>query len=102
MPVDRRQFLQHGVFAAAACAASPFFAWGRRRPDLDSGPDHGHAFAHPLDVSRQSFEGLIGASFQVSPRSGKGSPVWLRLQAVEDPPALIPVNPASFAVMPKT
>ena len=102
MPVNRRRFLQNSVFAAAACAASPLFAWGRRRPDLDGGPDAGHAFTHPLAVSRQSFEGLIGASFQVSPHSGSGSPVWLRLQAVEDPPALVPVNPASFAVMPKT
>lgn len=102
MPVDRRRFLQHSVLAAAACAASPLFAWGGRRPDLDGGADHGHAFAHPLTVSRQSFEGMIGASFQVAPRSGSGSPVWLRLQAVDDPPALAPVNPASFAVMPKT
>lgn len=101
MPVNRRRFLQHSVFAAAACAASPLFAWGGRRSNVDGGPDHGHGFSHPLDVSRQSFEGLIGASFQVSPRSGKGSAVWLRLQAVNDPPALVPVNLSSFAVLPK-
>jgi len=105
MPVNRRRFLQQSAFAAAACAASPLFAWERRRPDLDGGPDggpdHGHDFAHPLAVSRQAFEGLIGASFQVSPRSGNGSPVWLRLQAVEDPPALVPVSLGSFAVLPK-
>jgi hypothetical protein len=101
MSVNRRLFLQQSALAAAACAAGPLFAWGERRPDLDGGPDAGHSFMHHRAVSRQSFEGLLGASFLVSPRSGSGSPVWLRLQAVEDPPPLAPVNLGSFAVLPK-
>ena len=100
MSVNRRLFLQQSALAAAACAAGPLFAWGERRPDLEGGANPAHGFTHRQAVSRQSFEGLIGASFKVSPRSGNGSAVWLRLQAVEDPPPLAPVNPASFAVLP--
>jgi len=100
MSVNRRLFLQQSALAAAACAASPLFAWGERRPDVDGGANPAHGFTHRPAVSRQSFEGLIGASFKVSPRSGNGSTVWLRLHAVEDPPPLAPVNPASFAVLP--
>jgi hypothetical protein len=110
MSVNRRRFLQDSALAAAACAATPFLpslAWAQQRPEPGSsefeiGPHTGHGFtARHLDVERQSFESLVGSSFMVSPRTGNGSPVWVRLVAVEDPPSLAPVNPASMAVPPK-
>jgi hypothetical protein len=101
MSVSRRRFLKHGAFAAIACAAIPSEALTGRRPDLDpaiTGTDiHGHA-----GVARSAFEGLIGSPFKVTTKSGNASPVWLRLIAVSDLPAIEPVNVGSMAVAPKT
>jgi hypothetical protein len=48
---------------------------------------------------RQAFTGAVGSSFEVTSESLK-QPVWLRLLAVNDAPALTPVNTASMAVPP--
>src|SRR5215467_5548294 len=106
MPVNRRRFLQDSALAAAAFAATPFLSWAQQRPENASSefgiiPRGGHSSAFHMKVDRQSFQDLVGASFKVSPRTGDGSPVWLRLSAVDDPPALAPVNTAGMAVPPK-
>jgi hypothetical protein len=109
MSVNRRRFLQDSALAVAACATTPFLsslAWTQQRPEPGSsefqiGPHTGHDIAFHTGVDRQSFQGLIGSSFKVAPRTGNGSPVWVRLVAVNDPPSLAPVNPASMAVPPK-
>jgi hypothetical protein len=102
--------MQDSALAAAACAATPFLAslsWAQQRPENVSsesqiGPHANHgATAGHLGVTRQSFADLVGSSFKVSPQTGDGNAVWVRLTAVDDPPALAPVNPASMAVPPK-
>jgi len=109
---SRRIFVRHGVLIAAACAANPFSAMalgGRRIPsgsseeaDLrkSSGAgsgnwqDHAAALDH---LDRTAFSGAVGTNFKVFTATGK-LPVWVTLLAVEDLPAIAPVNPASFAV----
>jgi hypothetical protein len=60
----------------------------------DNWQDHAAALDH---LGRNAFSGAIGSSFKVF--SGAGQlPVWVTLLAVEDLPAIAPVNPASFAV----
>lgn len=109
---SRRIFLRHGVLAAAACAANPFSAMafgGRPTPiggseeaDLqrttETGSDNWQDHAAALDhLDRSAFSGAVGTNFKVFTTAGQ-SPVWVTLLAVEDLPALVPVNPASFAV----
>jgi len=109
---SRRIFLRHGVLAAAACASNPFsaMAFGARRTPIggnedgdpqrapvagsDNWQDHAAALDH---LGRNAFSGAIGSSFKVFTAAGQ-LPVWLTLLAVEDLPAIAPVNPASFAV----
>jgi uncharacterized protein DUF6916 len=109
---SRRIFLRHGVLAAAACAANPFSAMafgGRRTPiggseegssqrtsgaGSDNWQDHAAALDH---LDRTAFSGAVGTNFKVFTATGQ-LPVWVTLLAVEDLPALAPVNPASFAV----
>src|SRR5215471_7139441 len=105
MSVSRRRFLQHGAIAAAACVAVPLEAWGGKHPAAASNSSNGnagaamwHHSAHRA-LDRGAFAGLIGASFRVTT---PGGPVWLRLSAVNDPPALAPVNTASMDVPPKS
>ena len=112
MAFSRRIFLRHGVLAAAACAASPFSAMafsGRRTPIGGSeegtprkasgtGSDNWQEHAAALDhLDRTAFSGAVGTNFKVFTATGK-LPVWVTLLAVEDLPALAPVNPGSFAV----
>jgi len=111
---SRRIFLRHGVLAAAACASSPFSAMafdGRRTPiggteegdsrkTPGSGSDNWHDHAAALDhLGRNAFSGAVGTNFKVF--TAGQLPVWVKLLAVEDLPAIAPVNPASFAVMNK-
>jgi hypothetical protein len=103
MSVSRRRFLKHGAFAAIACAAIPAEALSGRKHDID-GSGSGDLLRNPLShstsgVNRSVFEGLIGSSFKVTPQSG-GSPVWLRLTAVQDLPAVAPVNMGLMSVAP--
>src|SRR5215471_2519243 len=102
MSVSRRRFLKHRALAAIACAAVPSQAFNGRKRDLDGSGDVGrNLLSHPaLNVNRGVFEGLIGSPFKVTPKSGNGSPVWLRLTKVEDPPALAPVNVGLMSVAP--
>jgi len=107
---SRRIFLRHGVLAAAACASNPLMAFGARRGPIagnevgdpqripgaasDNWQDHASALDH---LGRNAFSGAIGSSFKVFTGAGQ-LPVYLTLLAVEDLPAIAPVNPASFAV----
>lgn len=109
---SRRIFLRHGVLAAAACAANPFSAMafgGRRTPiggseeggsqrtpgaGYDNWQDHAAALDH---LDRAAFSGAVGTNFKVFTATGQ-LPVWVTLLAVEDLPAIAPVDPASFAV----
>jgi len=107
--VSRRIFLRQGVLTAAACATTPLLALGSKRPtggdnprELSSHPSSGsgswqeHAAA--LDhLGRAQFTSAIGTNFKVLVE-GSAQPVWVTLAAVEDLPALVPVNPASLAV----
>jgi hypothetical protein len=97
--------LQHGAFAAAACVAAPLEAWGGKHPSAASNSSNSnagaalwHHSAHQ-DLNRDIFAGLIGSSFKATT---PGGPLWLRLSAVNDPPALAPVNPARMDVAPKS
>ena len=118
MAFSRRRFLQHSAMAAAACAAAPLPGWGRgvNKPAGQGAPAQAHQATPPkfppaqltpgaMDalghMSRQDFVQAIGEAFQVTPGSPKASPVFLRLLAVNDLPALAPVNPASMAVSPR-
>ena len=109
---SRRIFLRHGVLAAAACASNPFSAMafgGRRIPIAGSeegdsrktpgaGSDNWQDHAAALDqLGRNAFSGAVGTHFKVFTAAGQ-LPVWVTLLAVEDLPAVAPVNPASFAV----
>jgi hypothetical protein len=107
---SRRIFLRHGVLAAAACASNPLMAFGARRNpiggDEEGGPqrnpgavsDNWQDHAAALDrLDRTAFSGAVGSSFKVFSGAGQ-SPVWVTLLAVEDLPAIAPVDPASFAV----
>src|SRR5215471_753378 len=97
--VSRRSLLHHGIVAAIACLAKPLTAWcAKKNPQsgnsnqnkiTDSGWPHLH---------RASFTRAVGSSFQVTPPSG--TPVWLRLLAVEDLPVLSPPNLGAMAVQP--
>ena len=104
MSVSRRRFLKHGAFAAIACAAIPAEALSGRKHDID-GSGSGDLLHNPLShqalsVNRSAFESLVGASFKVTPQSGAGSPVWLRLTKVEDLPVIEPINVGLMSVPP--
>ena len=107
---SRRIFLRHGVLAAAACASNPLMAFGARRNPIGgneegdpqrtpaAGSDNWQGHAAALDhLGRNAFSGAVGSSFKVFTGAGQ-LPVWVTLLAVEDLPAIVPVNPASFAV----
>ncbi len=115
MAFSRRIFLRHGVLAAAACASNPLMAFGARSGPIggneeggtqrtpvvrtpvagsDNWQDHAAALDH---LDRNAFSGAVGTNFKVFTGAGQ-LPVWVTLLAVEDPPAIAPVNPASFAV----
>ena len=111
MAVSRRIFLHHGILAAVACAASPVFALGSQR-SVGGSEDTGALSRQPSiggsnnwqdhaaalqGMSREQFAGVVGTNFKVT-LPGNAQPVWITLQAVEDLPAIVPVNPASFAV----
>jgi len=107
---SRRIFLRHGVLAAAACASNPLMVFGARRIPIggneegdprrtsgagsDNWQDHAAALDH---LGRNAFSGAIGSSFKVFTGAGQ-VPLWVTLLAVEDLPAIAPVNPANFAV----
>ena len=109
---SRRIFLRHGVLAAAACAASPFSAMALSGPRIplgsneetdlrksygagsDTWQDHAAALDH---LDRTAFSGAVGTNFKVLTGADQLS-AWVTLLAVEDLPALAPVNAASFAV----
>ena len=99
MTVSRRRFLRNSAFTVAACTVQPLYAWTGNKPPVD-----GSAFTHTPSahvVSRQAWERLVGSDFEVTPASGKGTPVWLRLLAVDDLPPVEPVNTGIMAVKPK-
>jgi len=107
MAVSRRNLLRHSFVAAVAFAAGPFKAWGATKPQMpkDQAPNnnqrHNNVTGGTLQhLDREAFDQEVGSSFQVTPVSGKPSSGWLRLLAVKDLPALVPVNPASMAVLP--
>jgi hypothetical protein len=107
---SRRIFLRHGVLAAVACASNPLMAFGARRAPIggneegdpqrasgagsDNWQDHAAALDH---LGRNAFSGAIGTNFKIFTATGQ-LPVWVTLLAVEDLPAIAPVDPASFAV----
>jgi hypothetical protein len=99
MSVSRRKLLQHSILAAVALAARRLYAGTGQKAGSDGPPDRAQddTLKH---LDRAAFTSAIGSGFQVSPTTGKSSPVWLRLLAVDDLPALAPVNPALMAVPP--
>jgi hypothetical protein len=107
---SRRIFLRHGVLAAAACASNPLMVFGARRVPIGgneegdpqrtpgASSDNWHDHAAALDhLGRNAFSGAVGTNFKVFTGAGQ-LPVWVTLLAVEDLPAIAPVDPASFAV----
>ena len=98
MSVSRRRFLQNGALVAIGCAANPLFAESGHGKTSDSGKNGTQTTMIPAP-QRQAFANAVGSSFQVS-GDGISQPVSLQLQAVNDPPALAPVNTAAMAVPP--
>ena len=101
MSVSRRNLLRNSILAAIAFAASPFRAWsGQGKSGQKSGPSNvnNDGWEH---LDRAAFNKAVGTGFKVTPISGSGNSVWLRLLSVQDLPALVPVDPASMAVPPK-
>lgn len=99
MSVSRRTLLQRTILVMAACAAAPFPAWAAKKNSSanenvvdNAGLEH---------LNRSDFEAQIGSGFEATPTSKKSASLWLRLLAVSDLPALVPVNPASMDVPPK-
>lgn len=106
-------FLRHGMLAAVACASGPLMALGSRsRPigsdeegslgknfSSHSGSDNWQDHATALDrLGRDAFSGAVGTNFKVFPSAGESAPVWVTLFSVNDLPAPVPANSASFAV----
>jgi hypothetical protein len=101
MSVSRRKLLQHSMLGALVFAAGRLCAWtGQKGGSSDGAPDktQDDTLKH---LDRAAFTEAVGSGFQVSATTGKSSPAWLRLLAVTDLPALIPMNPAAMAVPPK-
>lgn len=101
MPVSRRKLLQHSMLAIAACAAGPKFGWASDPKNSSSSSQQSIDNTGLQHLDRKQFTNAVGSAFSVTSGSVKSSPVWLRLLAVHDLPALVPVNPASMAVPPK-
>lgn len=113
MAASRRRFLQGGLFAAAACLSSPLAAWGVGRPLGGGGavPRHkvpppgsstAREFAAFDHLTRQHFMDAAGSAFKVTEPGSTAQPVFLRLLAVNELQAGVPMNPASMAVAPRT
>jgi hypothetical protein len=101
MSVSRRNLLRNSILAAMAFTASPFRAWGAKNnsgKNSNQGKVSNAGWEH---LDRAAFNKAVGSGFKVTPVSGNGTSVWLRLLQVEDLPALVPVDPASMAVPPK-
>jgi hypothetical protein len=96
MPVSRRKFLQNGAVAAATLAAAPLSAWSSG----PSTPSLSHAGSKTLGLSRQAFEQAVGSAFKVSTGAANSQPAWMTLLAVDDLPALAPMNAGIMAVPP--
>src|SRR5262249_11106823 len=101
MSVSRRRFLKHGAFAAVAFPAVASGGFPGEKPHSATRQNTQVQFRGHLKVDRSTYEGLVGSSFKVTTTSGKPTTVYLRLIAVSDLPAIVPVNPASMAVPPK-
>lgn len=111
MAVSRRRFLQDGIFAATACLAAPLALADNRSMGggLMTGPggtapgttSTGQAFSAFDHLTRENFIDAVGSSFMVSQQDSTSQPVWMRLLAVNDLPAVTPPNLAMMAVMPK-
>lgn len=103
MSVSRRKLLQNTALVAVACAASPVSIWAaknRNNSTNNSSPNQEESAALQ-NLDRAKFAAAVGSGFKVTPTSGKSDTVvWLRLLAVEDLPALVPVNTGAMAVAP--
>lgn len=101
MSVSRRSLLQNSIFAIVAGLATPLYSWTGKNKTSGGAPPQ-----HPVNdnlnhLSRHSFTEVIGSGFKVTePDSQNVSPVYLRLIAVEDLPAIVPVNAEAMIVPP--
>jgi hypothetical protein len=98
MSVSRRKFLQNSALVAIGCVANPLFPPAGHAQTSGSGKNGTQASMLPA-LHRQTFADSIGTSFQVSD-GGISQPVWLQLQAVDDPPAIVVVDTDSMDVSP--
>lgn len=103
MSVSRRRLLQNSALVAAACVASPISIWGAKNGNNstnNSSPNQEESAALQ-NLDRAKFAAAIGSGFKVTPTSGKSNTVvWLRLLAVNDLPAIVPVNTGAMTVSP--
>lgn len=119
MAISRRIFLSYGIATAIACAPHTAMGFGRVLPRDTARPNRGggtqgnspdvvaHApqnpderYARVGNITRDSFQSVVGSAFKVSSTSGKGQPFWLRLLSVRDIDAPVAGDTASMAVPP--
>ena len=98
MSVSRRKFLQNSALMAIGCVANPLFPPAGHTQTSGSGKNGTQTSMLPA-LHRQTFADAVGTSFQVS-GDGISQPVWLQLQAVDDPPAVVIIDTDSMDVSP--
>ena len=102
MTVSRRSVLRQGFVAAVACVAGPLQAWSANKKNSNNDSARKGTGADSQPLSREAFNKAVGSGFKVSPTSGNGNTVWLRLLSVQDLPALVPVDTAAMDVPPRS
>ena len=101
MAVSRRSLLRNSALAAVAFAVGPFRAWGTTTNN--AAPDQGQSNitgGSLANLDRAAFTSAVGSSFQVTPASGQGNPVWLQLATVNDLPEITPPDLGAMTVQP--
>jgi hypothetical protein len=94
MSFSRRKFMQQSTLAALACAGG-WRAWETWDAPVEADD------TNPAPVlTRSMFEGALGSTFTTSAGGDTAPAVGLVLAAVNDLPALVPVDTGSMTVQP--
>ena len=100
MPVSRRSLLRNSILTAIAFTAGPFRAWSATTDNSSPTGQSTITDGSLANLDRAAFTSALGSSFQATPASGQGDPVWLQLTTVDDLPAITPPDLSAMAVPP--